>query len=476
MDDYTSALQQHIDLKNLITKYLASNCDLESKGEALREEYIETRTKFNNAAAAFTTAVKDYEAKLSSVTDCGKTLKKCQEKIRSLEEEIQSQNKLIFSGFVNVFGIPCTRKWLQEQQDLSTTQHPSDDTSPETAVEQAEASPTRDTVISCLRSLDGLPPPVSRGTSTENRGSESNHPCIQEKAEKNAHPTGHRSSNAEPIFLPLPEKRHLSSPQLPPTKRHRAKGSQTLVTPPEKSVEFRELYRQRGNKRKYTIVYYIGAWYIFKCDDHKEPQCFTSPDPLRGASRHLSSKHQLCPADYGVVIKKSGIKVLNCTQTLAKLYNAGLVLKKTNPKPGEVYKTRCDGNRRTYAISVLPWRMDKKVSSLIVEETGLFDDIPDCYEYNQSTHTVRWSYDYDREGIYEQAREYPVMYFDDAYTSENCNVSWLPLCDFQEYNSSDTDVYNQITVKDFIRSTGAVSIIEDKPVGPANRAFRRFWR
>ncbi|KAL5584141.1 hypothetical protein FOVSG1_015492 [Fusarium oxysporum f. sp. vasinfectum] len=469
MHDYTPALQQSIDLKNLFTKSLSCICEIEKEEEDLKAKDIETRTRFDTVYTEF----KDGGARLSQVNDCLERLNEVQKEKHTLEKKIQSQNKSILSRFAHILGIPNIDIWLQEQQDLSTTQHSSDDTGSGITADQDEASSTCDTVMSCLRPPDGFVPVGSHETSTESRSGDPDHSIIEGTAEKDSHPSGHPSSNAGPISLILPEKRRHSSLTIPITKRPRLNGPQGRVAQ-KKSIDLRKLYQELEDKRKYTIINYVGTWYILRCDDHKKSVCFATKDPIRGASKHMSSVHSLAPANYESTIKAIGIEVLNCSPVLAVLYNADIVHKNINPKPGEVYKTQWDESEPFYAILVLPWRMHGQTDRPIVEDIGLFDDIPNCYEYNQSDRTCQWACDYQQGGLYEQARQYPVMFFDDEYSSTECQVAWLPLYDFQEYNSSDTDIYNKSVVDEFIRSTGTVSTIEDKSVGSANSAICRF--
>ncbi|EXK79705.1 hypothetical protein FOQG_15730 [Fusarium oxysporum f. sp. raphani 54005] len=337
MDDYTSALQQNTGLKNLLMKSLARTREFETRGEALKAEDIETRTRFDTVCTAF----KDDRARLSQVNDCLKRLNKVQEEKHILEEKIQSHNKSIFSRFVDIFGIPNIDIWLQEQQDLSTTQHSSDDTGSGITADQDEASSTCDTAMSCLRPLDDFVPVGSHETSTESRSGDPDHSVIEGTAEKDSHPSGHPSSNAGPISPILPEKRCHSSLTIPITKRPRLIRPQGPVTQ-KKSIDLRKLYQEREDKRKYTIINYVGTWYILSCDDHKKSVCFATKHPICGASKHMSSVHSLAPANYESTIKAIGIEVLNCSPVLAALYNADIVHKNINPKPGEVYKTQWD--------------------------------------------------------------------------------------------------------------------------------------
>ncbi|EXK80759.1 hypothetical protein FOQG_14792 [Fusarium oxysporum f. sp. raphani 54005] len=466
MHDYTPALQQSIDLKNLFTKSLSYICEIEKEEEALKAKDIKTRTRFDTVYTAF----KEGGAGLSPFNDCFKRLHEVQEEKRALEHKIQSQHKLIFSEFVDILGIPCIDKWLQKQQDLSTTQHSSDGTSSGTTADHAEALSTCDTAMLCSRSPDGLLPVGCHETSTASRNYDPNLSDIEGTTEKNAHPSGHPSGSPEPIPVILCEKRKLSS-TIPGSKRPRANEPLCRITE-TKSIHFRQLYQERKDPRKYTIIGYAERWYILHCDKHK--LCFATKDPIRGASKHISSVHEVSPANYQTTIETSGIEVLNCTPDLASLYNDVSVHENIDPKPGDVYMTRWDKNEPFYAILVLPWRMHDQNGNLIVEDISLFNDIPECYEYNQRNHTVQWAPDYQQGGIYDRGRKYPVMFFDEKYASTNCHVAWLPLYQFQEYNSSDTDVYDKSVVDEFIRSTGTVSTIGDKSVGSANRAICRF--
>ncbi|WZH50370.1 uncharacterized protein QYS62_011614 [Fusarium acuminatum] len=473
-----SPLQQNADIKNLLKQWTRRIDSLASLGEASKVKVDETQAKFKATVTEYTPdngqLCGSDDAGLKRISECVESLKKCKEAKDACELNILNQHKALLFELLDTYGRSNSEKWFSEWQGQSVTQLSLHTARPETTAHGAENQQVCDTTGLRFGPIhDGLLlPPDSHAPPAENRNDHPDHFVIGRTVEKNTNSNGHQSGEAQQVPVIPQKKRGLSFPTPGIPKRYRAEEPQHPVTQ-SNVIDFDELYKQRKDEKSHTIIAYDGKWYILECSEHTPPVCFATKDPIRGASRHQSSVHDLSPADYKTTIIRNGIQVSNCSTELAYLYNEAPAHGNINPKPGDVYMTRWDKKKLFYAILVLPWRMHGQRSRLIVEEINLFSNIPKCYKYDLNNQTVQWAPEYKSEGPYNLARQYPVMFFDEQYSLTDCHVAWLPLYDFQEYDSSHTDIYNKNVVDAFIRSTGKVSTTEGEFVGYANCASCR---
>ncbi|KAF0316413.1 hypothetical protein GQ607_016336, partial [Colletotrichum asianum] len=252
-----------------------------------------------------------------------------------------------------------------------------------------------------------------------------------------------------------------SGPQI--YRERNAITSNNVYLQPAKSsyekIEFDEVYQDGKAEFKHTIIKFSSKFYILKCDKHG---VHFRQNALIAAAKHLNSAlHGFLKKDFREAIDLLGIRVVNCTDELAKLNNdcvrhafemgykpmnllrsrydprsrhdtptpppeRGLSLpavsqptlqKKDvsedvlNPKPGDLYWANCPKTNKTSVVMALGW---KGLSMCGREEMfcdlNLHKDMPRprCYEFDKEG-IIGWAAGYGDGESLVTSREVPVM-------------------------------------------------------------------
>lgn len=264
------------------------------------------------------------------------------------------------------------------------------------------------------------------------------------------------------------------------------------------SISFVDVFQEGRAQTKHVIVQFpkgSNKWYILRCEEH----AFNFKDnPIMGAAAHLGSeKHGRMSREHAVVIEHLGIQVFGCDKTAAEKNN--IVARKAflggeeraateeadkqlerNPITAptdsllsrQTQRTRerlsrghrsVDGRQQHQDAGGIVetisgqvylgfWEMSKEWSAVLllptanledvgvpgtIEDLGLADIVPSCYDYNQHTKKFGWRDGYEDGGRLASQREFPVMYFDGLPFPAKSAVGWVAAKNLRAFNPDD---------------------------------------
>ncbi|KAF3809500.1 hypothetical protein GCG54_00012784 [Colletotrichum gloeosporioides] len=224
-------------------------------------------------------------------------------------------------------------------------------------------------------------------------------------------------------------------------------------------IEFDEVYQDGKAEFKHTIVKFSNKFYILKCDKHG---VHFKQNALIAAAKHLNSAlHGFLKKDFCQAIEFLGIRVVNCTDALAKLNNdcvrhafamgykpmnllrsrydprschetptpppeQGLSLPTVsqqtpeqeyvsedvlNPKPGELYWANCLKTNKASVVMALGWKdLSMCGRDEMFCDLNLHKDMPRprCYKFDNEG-IIGWAAGYGDGESLVSSREVAVM-------------------------------------------------------------------
>ncbi|CAG1980234.1 unnamed protein product [Fusarium graminearum] len=452
--------------------------------KSAEEEFQENLKKDQDLLTGLTQNSLD---KLDEIVKCATRMQQLQalhedtkkQKERDYQQKIWDQQKALALEFHGLFGPELHRELCKNWCDCrglpsSTPSTQSNTTSGAVDIEQPRDKTTsRFTPIPEERTSASEPPEnntinsMPSPPSTENAPEPSTHPSETDRTE-------HDTSAA-------PRKRPANPPAARSTKRSRPNVTEGPLTG-DRTIEYEQVYQNGKAEPKYVIAEYNGFWYILECKEHR---LHFNNDPIRGAAKHLrGKKHNRVSVNYEEAIRELGTRVLGCGKKEAADNN--IVARRPcysqmgrtvnslspapgrsiptrsnqsptgiDPKPGEVYTTFWSETKEFYAILVLPWRNTGQLGkdlTLTVKDTGLFKEIPFCYQYNQADGLAEWAPEYLPDGQHYSKRKYPIMYFDASVFPGECRVNWVAAREFAHYNPKVATIPFKDVVDGYIAS------------------------
>lgn len=82
-----------------------------------------------------------------------------------------------------------------------------------------------------------------------------------------------------------------------------------------------------------------------------------------------------------------------------------------------------------------------------MNKLGLEDCVPECYEIDEQSGSLKWREGYECGGQFVTEREFPVVYFDGLTFPKNSATGWVAANDLQELNESSRTLighYHQV--------------------------------
>ncbi|KAJ4175862.1 hypothetical protein NW755_014723, partial [Fusarium falciforme] len=309
------------------------------------------------------------------------------------------------------------------------------------------------------------------------------------------------------VIRVCPEKRKESPSSLSTRqKRHRA----DRIEPHRevmKTIHFEEVFQNGSAATKHVIIRFPaddGAWYILRCDKHG----LTFKDKvIENATAHLAGgEHGRLSKEPAEVIEQLGVQVLDCNETLAEKNNTvalkalrreheqGAAHKRPlrekispshrptrqsrrrhhgdssrqrdqdfdgiiDPRPGDVYLAFWEKSKEWLAVLLLPLtELDNVGVRNTIQDLGLAEDVPGCYDYDNRTNCFRWREGYRDGETSVREREFPVMYFDGQDFPAKSAVGWVAAKDLRtlDVNAAQSSLVPHFqSVRKFLRDRAA---------------------
>ena len=261
-------------------------------------------------------------------------------------------------------------------------------------------------------------------------------------------------------------------------KRTRKISDDTTTEPTLREISFDDVYQDGKATLKHEIIRYpkkTGDWYILRCEEHP-PYTFTR-NPIHVACRHLSRfAHDGKCGNTQRALDVFGIRVIGCTDELMERNNATaraekyasshssspklevtrgherkpstdfVTIHRTRtrgkspvqyPQDGHVYLSYWSANPNPFGVIVLPMNDLSLVGlgpPLQSPFKSVLNDIPRCYDYDPQTGQYTWSSGYEEGGIFQNLREYPVMWFNEPTFPGT--FSWVKARDLTHFEAS----------------------------------------
>ncbi|KAH7243745.1 hypothetical protein B0J15DRAFT_501038 [Fusarium solani] len=309
------------------------------------------------------------------------------------------------------------------------------------------------------------------------------------------------------VIRVCPEKRKESPSGLSTRqKRHRADRTEPHREV-MKTIHFEEVFQNGSAATKHVIVRFPaddGAWYILRCDKHG----LTFKDKaIKSATAHLAGgEHGRLSKEPAEVIEQLGVQVLDCNETLADKNNT-IALKALrreheqgaahnrplrekispshrptrqsrrrhhgdssrqrdqdfngiiDPRPGDVYLAFWEKSKEWLAVLLLPLTELENIGVRnTLQDLGLAEDVPGCYDYDNQTNCFRWREGYRDGEISIREREFPVMYFDGQDFPAKSAVGWVAAKDLRtlDINAAQSSLVPHFqSMRKFLRDRAA---------------------
>ncbi|KJZ70219.1 hypothetical protein HIM_10405 [Hirsutella minnesotensis 3608] len=114
-----------------------------------------------------------------------------------------------------------------------------------------------------------------------------------------------------------------------------------------------------------------------------------------------------------------------------------------DPIPGEIYLA-CRSNTWLTVLLLPPADLQQIGIPYTIEDLGLTENVPQCYEYNFVDKTLKVQAEYEDGGPLCAERAYPVMFFDGSAFPEECPVGWVAAKCLRCFDDNDIDIYKDI--------------------------------
>jgi hypothetical protein len=113
-----------------------------------------------------------------------------------------------------------------------------------------------------------------------------------------------------------------------------------------------------------------------------------------------------------------------------------------DPTPGGIYLAYWSKSREWQAVLVLPGVATEQPIDIgfsgTIQDLGLTEQLPPCYNYDPQTGILDWREDYKDGGSLVPERKFPVMYFDGLDFPSRSSVGWVAANDLQSVDTQDS--------------------------------------
>ncbi|KAF4340131.1 hypothetical protein FBEOM_5992 [Fusarium beomiforme] len=262
-------------------------------------------------------------------------------------------------------------------------------------------------------------------------------------------------------------------------KRPRIEGTRN-------SIHFNAVYQNKRAARKHIIIRRPedearpGKFFILRCEEH---DLHFDDSPLQAGLAHLVDKHQHQDASFDAVVENFGYEVIGCDDE--KLAQNNMVAKEAfergdnrardsirvrpspsperrskgtnretkkgrsararrkrgepiNPTdliPGNVYIIYWAASKQWFAGMLLPVQDLESVGiDDTVENMGLLNNIPPCYQYDSSSQSFSWAEGYEDGGPNASEQHFAFMFFEGVAFPDESHVAWIPLNEIQKWD------------------------------------------